>query len=276
MTISLEMNSDEATSFQLSSLDALSPLIESFADSCLDPAFQGSCTKPKEHIASNPTLFTAGGSWPRDVWAKSGLGGTIDASVVATGAPLPLIDLCTILTVLGVNDPWVKLKQTAYLLSSNPHHVTIRLGCDMYYRVARRILHCFDELGDPGDFVINLRQCNGSDGVELAIHSAWKAAAKIPTRRKLATFHGSYHGENLTASLVSDHQPQHGSGRLLLESADNVTFFPAPECDDDDSLSSETLEILSTLERYGDQYFALILEPIQWRNSVHAIPIASE
>jgi 4-aminobutyrate aminotransferase-like enzyme len=263
----------ECTRFQLSSLGALRQLVESFAGSCLDPAFQTSNTKPSEHFASNPTLFTSGGSWPRDVWAESGLGATLDASVVETSAPLQLIDLCSILTILGINDPWVKLKQTAYLLSTNPHHVTIRLGCDMYYRVARRILRCFDKFGEPGDFVINLRQCNGSDAVELGLHAAWKAAAKSPARRKLATFRGSYHGESMTGSLVSDRQPAHGSGRLLLESADNVIFFPSPECGDGGYLTSEALATLSTLERDGDLYFAVIIEPIQWRNSVHTVPL---
>ena len=269
----IKFNFDNVESFQLSSLEGLSPLVESFSNTCLAPDYNISHIDPKEQFASNAKLFTTGGSWPRDVWAESGLGGTINAFVVATGEPIQLIDLCTISTVLGVNDPWVKLKQTAYLLSSKPHHVTVRLGCDMYYRVANRILRCFDEFGEPGDFVINLRQCNGSDAVELAIHSAWKAAIKYPTRRKLATFHGSYHGENLTASLISDHQPQHGSGRLLIESAENVTFFPSPRCCDNGSLSTEALNTLSTLERDGDLYFAVIIEPIQWRNSVHAIPI---
>jgi adenosylmethionine-8-amino-7-oxononanoate aminotransferase len=201
------------------------------------------------------------------------LGATINASVVETGAPLQLVDLCTILTVLGINDPWVKLKQLVYLLSPNPHHVTIRLGCDLYYRVARRILRCFDKFAEPRDFVINLRQCNGSDAVELALHAAWKAAANSPARRKLATFRGSYHGENLTASLVSDHQPRHGSGRLLMESSDNVIFFPSPACGDGGYLTAETHGTLSTLERDGDQYFAVIIEPIQWRNSVHTVPL---
>jgi adenosylmethionine-8-amino-7-oxononanoate aminotransferase len=151
--------------------------------------------------------------------------------------------------------------------------LTARIGCDLYYRVARRILRCFDKFGEPGDFVINLRQCNGSDAVELALHAAWKAAAKSPARRKLATFRGSYHGENLTASLVSDHQPGHGSGRLLMESADNVIFFPSPTCGDGGYLTAEALATLLTLERDGDQYFAVIIEPIQWRNSVHTVPL---
>jgi 4-aminobutyrate aminotransferase-like enzyme len=267
------MTSDENTRFHLSSFNAFHSLAESFEGSCLDPAFAVSRKTPAEHFASNPTLFTQGGSWPRDVWAISGLGATLEVCVVETGSSIQLIDLCTILSVLGINDPWAKLKQIIYLLSSNPHHVTIRLGCDMYYRVARRVLRCFDKFGEPGDFVINLRQCNGSDAVELALHAAWKAVAGSPKRRKLATFHGSYHGENLTASLISDHQPRHGSGRLLIERADNVVFFPSPKCGDGGYLTDEALATLSSLERDGDDYFAVIIEPIQWRESVHTVPL---
>lgn len=258
--------------FHLSSLAALHPLVDAFAGTCLDPHFGISGSMPAEHFASNPTLFMVGGSWPRDVWAEAGLGSTLNC-VVEADTRLDLVDLCTILTSLGVNDPWVKLKQTAYLLSSNPHHVTIRMGCDMYYRVARRILRCFDTFGRPGDFVINLRQCNGSDAVELALHTAWNARAGSPKRCKLATFRGSYHGENLTASLISDHQSRHGSGRLLIESADNVVFFPSPECTDGGYLANEALATLATLERDGEGYFAVIIEPIQWRHSVHTVPL---
>src|ERR1041384_4476234 len=222
-----------------------------------------------EQLNSNATLFS-GGSAPRDVWAESGLGATIDASVVATGSPLSLIDLCSMTanTILGINDPWVKLKQAAYLLSWRPHYLTARIGCDLYYRVARRILRCFDKFGEPGDFVINLRQCNGSDVVELALHAAWKAAYQYPARRKLAAFRGSYHGENLTANWVSEHQP----GRLLAERPDNVVFFPTPLVDAAGELTEDAVATLSTLERDGDRYFAAIIEPIQWRNSVHTVP----
>jgi 4-aminobutyrate aminotransferase-like enzyme len=267
------MACDDSTRFHLSSLDALSPLAESFFGTCLDPAFAITDETPTEHFASNPTLFTQGGSWPRDVWVAEGLGATLEATVVETGTSIQLIDLCSTLSVLGINDPWVKLKQTAYLLSNSPHHVTIRLGCDMYYRVARRVLRCFDKFGKPGDFVINLRQCNGSDAVELALHAAWKAAAGDTKRRKLATFHGSYHGESLTASLISDHQPRHGSGRLLVEHAENVAFFPSPKCADGGYLTDEALATLQSLDRDGDEYFAVIIEPVQWRESVHTVPL---
>jgi 4-aminobutyrate aminotransferase-like enzyme len=186
---------------------------------------------------------------------------------------MSLVDLCTILTVLGVNDPWVQLKQLAFLVSRKPHHVTIRLGCDLYYRVARRLLACFNDGSGPDDYVLNMRQCNGSDAVELALHSAWNAASVSPGRTKLGSFRGSYHGESLTASLVSEHQPQHGSGRLLVEAASNVSFFPSPAGADDGQLSAEALATLSELDRDGADYFAVIIEPVQWRNSVQAVPL---
>ncbi|MFI0796045.1 aminotransferase class III-fold pyridoxal phosphate-dependent enzyme [Micromonospora rubida] len=236
---------------------------------CLDPAWPRLAAGRQEQFDSNAILFS-GGSAPRDVWAESGLGATIDASVVATGSPLALIDLCSMTanTILGINDPWVKLKQTAYLLSSRPHYLTARIGNDLTYRVARRILGCFDRFGEPGDFVVNLRQCNGSDAVELALHAAWKAASSTPGRTRLATFRGSYHGENLTANWVSEHQP----GTLLADKPDNVVFFPTPRVDEAGELTDDTLATLAALDQAGDGYFAIIVEPIQWRNSVHVIP----
>ncbi len=263
------------TPFHISSLEAARLVAAEFEGSCLAPDRPITSLTPKEHVASNSAIFTSGGSWPRELWADTALGAKIHGSVAETETPIDLLDLCSMTcnTVLGINDPWVKLKQTAFLLSSHPHFLPVRIGCDLYYRVARRILRCFDKFGEPGDFVINLRQCNGSDAVELALHAAWKAAANSPARRKLAAFRGSYHGESMIASLISEHQPAHGSGRALLEQVDNVTLFPSPECGDGGYLTAEALETLSTLERDGDQYFAVIIEPIQWRNSVHTVPL---
>lgn len=255
--------------FHLGILPAVQAVVDQLEGTCLSSTWPCLEADRSEQLNSNATIFSSG-SAPRDVWAESGLGATIDASIVATGSPLSLIDLCSMTanTILGINDPWVKLKQAAYLLSWRPHYLTVRIGCDLYYRVARRILRCFDKFGEPGDFVINLRQCNGSDAVELALHAAWKAATNSPTRRRLATFRGSYHGENLTANWVSEHQP----GSLLAERPDNVIFFPTPQVDVAGELTEDALATLSALERDGDQYFAVIIEPIQWRNSVHKIP----
>ena len=38
-------------------------------------------------------------------------------------------------------------------------------------------------------------------------------------------------------------------------------------------MSAESRATLDALERNGEEYFAVIIEPIQWRNSVHAIPL---
>ena len=255
--------------FHLNTLPSVQVVMQMLNGTCLSSSWPLLEEDRNELLKSNSILFSSG-SAPRDVWAESGLGGTINASVVATGAPLQLIDLCSMTanTILGINDPWVKLKQIAYLLSSKPHYLTTRIGCDLYYRIARRILHFFNKFGNVGDFVINLRQCNGSDAVELALHAAWKAATKFPKRRKLATFRGSYHGENLTANLVSEHQP----GGLLIERVDNVEFFSSPQINQLGELTKDALATLSKLERDADLYFAVIIEPIQWRNSVHVIP----
>jgi 4-aminobutyrate aminotransferase-like enzyme len=255
--------------FHLGMLPSVQAVVEKLEGTCLDSAWPRLTGGRSEQFGSNAMLFS-GGSAPRDVWAESGLGATIDASVVATGSPLSLIDLCSMTanTILGINDPWVKLKQVAYLMSSRPHYLTARIGCDLPYRVAQRVLRCFDQFGQPGDFVVNLRQCNGSDAVELALHAAWKAASSSPARIKLATFRGSYHGESLTANWVSEHQP----GTLLAEGPDNVVFSPAPQVDDAGELTEATLATLEALDRAGDSYFAVIVEPIQWRNSVHVIP----
>lgn len=251
-------------------LGPVSELLDTFKDTCLAPAWSMSDLTYAEQLASNSSLFS-GGSAPRDVWAEAGLGATIDAHVVATDQPLTLIDLCSMTanTILGINDPWVKLKQISYLLSSRPHYLSARFGNDLVYRVARRLLEAFADAGSPADYVVNLRQCNGSDAIELALHAAWKAAEAEPLRRNLASFEGSYHGESLTANWISEHQP----GRLLADSPENVRFFPVPETDDDGALTRETEATLELLERDGDTFFAVIVEPIQWRNSVHTIPL---
>lgn len=262
--------------FHIANLDAARQVAAALAGSCLDPARPLEASSPQELLAANAAIFTSGGSWPRDLWADTALGARIQCSVAETGEKIDLVDLCSMTcnTVLGINDPWVKLKQTAFLLSAHPHYLPVRIGCDLYYRVAQRILNTLSDFGSPGDFVINMRQCNGSDAVELALHAAWKAAAASLSRRQLATFRGSYHGESIVASLLADDQAAERSGRALVDAVDNVTRFASPECDDGGYLTIEARETLSRLERDGDQYFAAIIEPIQWSNSVRAVPLA--
>lgn len=255
--------------FQLDALAPVQAVIQNLEGTCLGSTWPRLTGDRRNHFASNATLFSDG-SAPRDVWAEAGLGATVNASVVESGEPFALIDLCSMTanTILGINDPWVKLKQAAYLMSSRPHYVHGRFGFGLYYRVARRLLSCFNEPGETRDHVINLRQCNGSDAVELALHAAWKAAEPSAGRRKLATFRGSYHGESLTAHWVSEHQP----GGLIGDRPSNVVFFPTPREEDAGVLAEDALATLSALEHHSDEYFAVIVEPIQWRNSVHVIP----
>ena len=262
------------TPFHLSRIESVRQVSAELGGSCLDPEDQLTDLSPEQHLASNATLFTRGGSVARDFWADRALGSRIQGRL-AQGQDMEMIDLCSMTcnTVLGINDPWVKLRQAAFLLSEHPHYLPARIGSDLFYRVAHRILERLSRFGEPDDFVINLRQCNGSDAVELALHTAWRAARDAPARRKLATFRGGYHGESMLASLIAEDDPAFGAGRALVDRVDNVTTFPSPTCTEGGDLSPEALATLDELERYGDEYFAVIIEPVQWRNSVHAVPL---
>ncbi|MFI0796042.1 aminotransferase class III-fold pyridoxal phosphate-dependent enzyme [Micromonospora rubida] len=262
-------NESSATQSDVSMLAAVQPLVDALAGTCLDPK-RDQYANGSPRATRNPAIFTKG-SAPRDVTAYAGSGATVKVTVA--GDATELIDLCSMTenTILGLNDPWVKLKQMSYLLSRRPHYVTIRLGYELYYRVANRILRRFERIAGEGEYVINMRECTGSGAVELALHAAWRTAAS-PGRRRLASFRGGFHGTNLGGILVSDHQPERGSGRVLLERAANVEVFPVPRVDQVGELTEDALATLTTLERDGDQYFAVILEPVPWRNSVHVVP----
>jgi 4-aminobutyrate aminotransferase-like enzyme len=253
----------------LSAVPNLDPLVTALRGTVLDPTqpqFRQADGRSYDH---DPGLFTRG-SAPRPLTAVAGRGATLQLS---DGSEL--IDLCSMTenTILGLNDPWVKLRQISHVLSERPHYVTVRFGNDLYYRVANRLSKHFQETGGGRDYVLNMRECTGSGAVELALHAAWTAARKSPVRRKLASFAGAFHGSNLGGVLVSEHQPERGSGRVLLDRADNVEQFPTPEVDPNGHLSATALDTLEALERDGDQYFAVILEPIPWRNAVHVAPI---
>jgi 4-aminobutyrate aminotransferase-like enzyme len=261
--------------FHLTALDAVAEATSHWATTCLDPGRDLTDRTPADHLSRHGVVFTSGGSHAREIWAETALGTRIQGSRASTDTPIELLDLCSMTcnTILGVNDPWVKLKQAAYLLSEQPHHLPARIASDLTYRVAHRILERLDRFGSPGSFVINLRQCNGSDAVELALHAAWRAARAEPGRRRLVTFEGSYHGESIIASLVCKEDRAVGLGRALLDRVDNVDHHPSPTCGDGGYLSPEALATLDALDRDGDQYFAVLIEPIQWRNSVHAVPL---
>ena len=120
----------ESSQFQVSTLAAVQPLVTAFSGTCINSASSPLPEVGTTDFSPISSLFTVG-SAPRDISAYLGLGATLDVTM-ADGATR-LIDLCSMTenTVLGINDPWVKLKQISYLLSSQPHYVTIRLGCDL-------------------------------------------------------------------------------------------------------------------------------------------------
>eukprot|EP00759_Apiculatamorpha_spiralis_P002724 PhF_6_TR11181/c1_g1_i1/m.18018/K00821/argD; acetylornithine/N-succinyldiaminopimelate aminotransferase len=208
----------------------------------------------------NDCLFTSG-SAPRGYWTTQGHRSSIHTN---KGVIVDLSGM-TQNCILGINDEWVKLCQASFLLSDHPHYVTIRIGFDLYYRYAKRLLDMYHAAcgipRDSNEFVLNHRSCNGSDAVELAVHAAQMAKLE---RKKLVSFRGSYHGQNLTTALISEHQV---TQFLVPKPCENVLFFPTPgvsEHDDDITLLR--------LDQESHEIFAVVLEPIQVRNNVHTIP----
>lgn len=208
-------------------------------------------------------LFTTG-AIPKDDVALKAQGATVHTN---KGVIIDLSSM-TLNCILGFNDPWVKLKQISYLLSQQPQYVTIRIGFPLYYSYPQRLSQLLTEAGFE-NHVINHRQCNGSDAIELAIHAAFEANKS--NRKKLASFKGSYHGQNLTASLVSEHQPS----RFLINQPQEVEFFPAPTYDEKNTqeLSKATQETLNILKTRGEDFFAVLIEPLQVRNAMHECPV---
>lgn len=233
--------------------------------SALDPSPTVDLKNLRERTIGSLTT----GAIPRDTFALS-----IEGARINTDKSYDIIDLSsmTLNCILGANDMWVKFRKAAFLLSDQPQYVTIRLGHPIYYSYVERLSNLLRTAGFTKP-VINDRQCNGSDVVELAIHAAYLAAAKAgnPRRKKLAAFKGSYHGQNLTAALVSEHQPS----RFLVDQPSEVEFFEVPNYKSREikELSAQTQQILEKLRACGEEFFAVIIEPIQVRNTVHEIPL---
>lgn len=259
---------DPSRSASLYELEPLEPLAHALRGSVLDPAGRLFRRPDGGAYEADPAMFTYG-SAPRPLTAMTGRGATLRLD-----DGTEIVDLCSMTEncVLGLNDPWVKLRQVSHLVSERPHYVTVRFGNDAYYRTAERLWRHFNKTGGGRDYVVNLRECTGSGAVELALHAAWTAARKDPSRRRLASFGGAFHGSNLGGILASDHQPERGSGRVLLDRADNVAHFSLPALGPDQQLSPATVDTLEQLDHNGEEYFAVILEPVPWRNEVQVVP----
>lgn len=215
-----------------------------------------SISKTKSNYLSNSII-------PSDIFVFSGSGATLQTNKGE------LIDLSsmTVNCILGQNDPWVNANMLAYLLSGRPSFLTTRLGSEFYYKVARRII----ELSKIVNGVINHRQCNGTDVIELAVLAAFKHRKE--GQYLLASFQNSYHGQGLTAYLVSGLQQKH---RFLINDSP-VIFLDPPSNSNLINYANETNEILTShdeailekLEHKKSKIFAVILEPIQVNNAVN-------
>lgn len=196
---------------------------------------------------------------PSDVFVYSGLGATLQTNKGT------LIDLSsmTVNCILGQNDPWVNANLMAYLQSGRPSFLTTRLGSDFYYKVAKKIIEC----SKMQDGVINHRQCNGTDVTELAILAAYKHRQE--GQYKIASFNNSYHGQGLTAYLMSGLQQKN---RFLIDESP-ILFLDQPSHVDlsikNNILSTNDQSILNTLKKNKHDIFAVIIEPIQVNNGVN-------
>lgn len=178
--------------------------------------------------------------------------------------------------ILGQNDPWVKLNQVAYTLSNKPSFHRSTLGSEMYFEIPRLLVNA--KIGGMSDVKINHKQCNGSDVVELAIQSAYEYKKN---RKYIISFKGSYHGQNLTAYLVSEKQKKH---KFLDTNSDNIVFLDSPsarkvwtvpESLEDRALLEDEEKIVKDLEKIAKDSYAIILEPVQGNNhlNVFSLPL---
>ncbi len=170
-----------------------------------------------------------------------------------------LLDLSsqTVNCILGQQDEWVRYNVAASLLSAQPAFLSSKLANAYSLLYADRVVK---SLGLP-DKVVNFRQNNGSDVIELAIISALKSSSK----RKLIAFRGSYHGQSLTSFLISDIQRKHS----FWQPADNnVIFIDAPPDQDSPHRDVQEKQILENVTKHIKQSFAVIIEPIQVSNNV--------
>ena len=172
--------------------------------------------------------------------------------------------------ILGQNDAWVKLNQAAYILSDRPSFHSPRFGSEIYYEIPKLLADA--KIGGINDPLINHKQTNGSDVVELAINTAFSNKG---TRKYIVSFLGSYHGQNLTACIISDKQKEHkflnctGDEVIFLDSPPSQKVWTVPEVLEERDLSYEEEKIIQRLESVAKDTYAIILEPIQGNNSLN-------
>lgn len=175
----------------------------------------------------------------------------------------------TVNCILGQNDFWVSLNQVSYILSNQPSYHSTKFGSRIYYEVPKLLADI--KIGGIENPLINHRQCNGSDVVEIAIKSAFE---KRKGRKHIISFVGSYHGQNLTSYIISDIQKKH---QFLSVNNDDVIFLPSPpnhkawavpESLEERALIKEEEEIINKLISVAENAYAIILEPVQCNNGL--------
>lgn len=196
---------------------------------------------------------------PSDFFIFSGSGETLNTN---KGIVLDLSSM-TVNCILGQNDPWVSHNMSAYILSGRPSFHSTRLGSEVYYKFIKRLYDL--KISGIENPVFNHRQCNGSDVVELAIKAAFNNKGG---RTKFVSFKGSYHGQNLTAFLISEIQKQH---KFLIDY--ECVFLDSPPHSDlfleERDLIPDEQEILLKLQEIINDTYGVIIEPIQMNNGIN-------
>ena len=180
-----------------------------------------------------------------------------------------MIDMAsmTVNCILGQNDDWVKSNLIAYNLTNQPSFHSTSFGSYMYYNYAKRLHNI--KIANIENPVINHRQCNGSDVTELAILSAKNVH---PERKKVVSFGGSYHGQNLTAYTVSEVQLKNKFMFKNIEDENVILGVPSNANTIDPTstyLTPNDQKIINDLENIADDVYAVILEPIQGNNGLN-------
>jgi adenosylmethionine-8-amino-7-oxononanoate aminotransferase len=115
----------------------------------------------------------------------------------------------------------------------------------------------------PGELRHVFFSDSGSVGVEVAIKMAlqyWQAQG-VPTKTRLLTLRGGYHGDTFGAMAVCD--PETGMHRLFTQVMPRHVFAPRPAARfGTTTTAAELADLEALVARHADELAAVILEPI--------------
>jgi 4-aminobutyrate aminotransferase-like enzyme/predicted nucleotidyltransferase len=189
-----------------------------------------------------------------------------------------VIDLAsmTMNTVVGQNDPYVRAAIASSFAEYRPNFLSSRFATNELLTFLSRIHDL--RMGGIADPLVSYRQCNGADAIEIAVKTAYALKGQ---RRKLVSFRGSYHGQNLTSYLVSDVLVQEvflapsNVGVVFLDAPPTDKVWSVPEELETRPLSEAELKICSQFAAVADDSWAILIEPIQCNNEhrVFSLPL---